>query len=495
MSNDNHIIQDMRANLNSLQDSGWNFPNEFKRENFVEKLRNEFGNNSKDDLASKEISVSIAGRIMANRRQGKVVFIDLQDTSDTIQLFISKGKIGEDLFEIVKNCGRGDIIGVKGMLFITQRGEFSVMVSQFEVLNKCLRPLPDNFCGLNDRETRYRQRYLDLIMNQDTRNTFKIRSKIVSYIRRFFDDRDFLEVETNLLQSVPSGANAKKFDTHMESLDIALSLRVAPELALKRLVVGGIYNVYEIGKNFRNEGLSPRHNPEFTMVEFYQAYSTYHDLMNLTEELLNGIATNVLNSDNGLIPYGEFELNFSEPFLRMTVVESIINYVENVSVQDLTSLSAIKVLVGRLNISINENWGLGRIQMEIFDELVESNLIQPTFITEYPKEVSPLARVSNHNIDVTDRFELFIAGRELANGFSELNDSKDQYERFMEQIKEKELGDDEAMPFDADYITALEYALPPTAGEGIGIDRLVMLFTNSSTIRDVVLFPQLRNLD
>ena len=492
---DNHIIKDMQKSLEQMLESGWKFPNNFKRTDMNGELRKNYSHLSKEELESyfdgddKTIDVSVAGRIMAKRRQGKVAFLELQDSSGKIQLFIQKNHIGEELYESVKSTYRGDIVGVKGHLFKTMKGEFSIMVDSYEVLNKCLRPLPEKFHGLNDQETCYRQRYLDLMMNNNTRDTFKTRSKIVSYIRRFFDSRDFLEVETPALQSVPSGANATKFDTHMNSLDLDLSLRVAPELALKRLVVGGLDSVYEIGKNFRNEGLSTRHNPEFTMIEFYQAYSTYHDLMDMTEELLKGISENICGTTN--VIYGEHNINFGNNFERLTVIEAILKH-SDVEENILLSLDSAKIYAKELGISLNDNWGLGRIQMEIFDEVAEEKLIQPTFITEYPIEVSPLARISDHNPNVTDRFELFIAGRELANGFSELNDSQDQHERFMKQIEEKELGDDEAMPYDEDYITALQYALPPTAGEGIGIDRLVMLFTNSQTIKDVILFPQMK---
>jgi len=499
---ENHIIRDMNKKLDKMMESGWNFPNGFKRENMNAELRDNYGHLTKeelenyfdtkgDDTQSKTINVIVAGRIMVKRRQGKVAFMDLVDASGKIQLFIQKSHIGEDAYEIIKATDRGDIVGVKGTLFKTMKGEFTIMVDSYEILNKCLRPLPEKFHGLNDQETCYRQRYIDLMINEQTRDVFKTRSKIVSYIRRFFDSRDFLEVETPALQSIPSGATATKFDTHMNSLDLDLSLRVAPELALKRLVVGGIENVYEIGKNFRNEGLSTRHNPEFTMIEFYQAYSTYHDLMDMTEELLQGIAKDVCNFDNGVVKYGEHNIDFEKDFERLTVLEAIMKH-NHVTEETLKSLDLATVFAKSLNIEVNNNWGLGRLQMEIFDEVAEKLLIQPTFVTEYPIEVSPLARVSDHDKSVTDRFELFIAGRELANGFSELNDSKDQHERFMKQIEEKEFGDEEAMPYDADYITALEYALPPTAGEGIGIDRLVMLFTNSQTIKDVILFPQMK---
>lgn len=492
---DNNIMRDMQKSLSELLSTGWNYPNSFKRKDLNETLRLEYGHLDKETLETSEpIEVTVAGRIMIKRRQGKIAFMDLVDSSGKIQLYIQKNVVGEDLYEIVKSTHRGDIVGIKGVLYKTMKGEFSINVMSYEILNKCLMPLPEKFHGLSDQETCYRQRYIDLMMNEETRNTFKRRSKIISYIRNYFNERDFMEVETPTLQSIPSGANAKKFDTHMNSLNLDLSLRVAPELSLKKLVVGGLESVYEIGKNFRNEGLSTRHNPEFTMIEFYQAYSTYHDLMDLTEDLLKGIALDVCKSEDRFMPYGEHNINFGNTFKRLTVLEAIQEH-SDVSLETLLDYDSIVSYAKSIGLKIDANWGLGRIQMEVFDEVAETKLIQPTFITEYPVEVSPLARLNNKNPNVTDRFELFIAGRELANGFSELNDAQDQHERFMKQIDAKSLGDDEAMPYDEDYVTALKYALPPTAGEGIGIDRLVMLFTNSHTIKDVILFPQVKSID
>jgi len=362
-------------------------------------------------------------------------------------------------------------------------------VDSIKLLTKSLRPLPEKFHGLSDQEIRYRQRYVDLIMNEDSRNVFKRRSEIITYIRNFFNNNSFLEVETPMMQTIPGGATAKPFETHHNALDVDMYLRIAPELYLKRLVVGGMDRVFEINRNFRNEGLSTRHNPEFTMIEFYQAYATYHDLMDLTEELFKGIATKVCGSSK--ITYQGDEFDFSQSFERLSVFDSILKYNSNLSADDLNEENA-KNTAKSMGIQVKDTWGLGKIQIEIFEASVEEKLMQPTFITEYPTEVSPLARRNDNNPFITDRFELFIGGREIANGFSELNDAEDQAERFKAQVAEKDAGDDEAMHYDGDYIRALEYGMPPTAGEGIGIDRLVMLFTDSPSIRDVILFPHMR---
>jgi lysyl-tRNA synthetase class 2 len=376
------------------------------------------------------------------------------------------------------------------VLFITQTGELSVKVDDIRLLTKALRPLPEKFHGIADQEIKYRQRYLDLIMSEQSRNTFLIRSKVVAYIRQFLIERQFLEVETPMMQVIPGGATARPFTTFHNALDMDMFLRIAPELYLKRLVVGGFERVFEINRNFRNEGLSTRHNPEFTMLEFYQAYAEYTDLMDLTEEMLRGIALEVLGQTE--VTYQGEQYDFSKPFDRMTVVESILHFNPELTPADLdTREAAVKVAVN-LNIPVKEGYGLGKVQIEIFEKTVESRLMNPTFITAYPVEVSPLARRNDHNPHVTDRFEFFVGGREIANGFTELNDAEDQAARFQKQVEEKEAGDDEAMHFDADYITALEHGMPPTAGEGIGIDRLVMLFTDAPSIRDVLLFPHMR---
>jgi lysyl-tRNA synthetase class 2 len=405
-------------------------------------------------------------------------------------LFVTRDELEEGFYnEQFKKWDIGDIIGASGTLFKTKTGELSIRVCDIRLLTKSLRPLPEKFHGLSDQETIYRQRYVDLIMNETSRDVFKRRSAIVAYIRNFFLEHDYLEVETPMMQVIPGGATAKPFVTHHNVLDMDLYLRIAPELYLKRLVVGGMDRVFEINRNFRNEGLSTRHNPEFTMIEFYQAYATYHDLMDLTETLFRGIATDVCGSAN--IHYQGDDFDFSKSFTRLSVVDSILQHNPALTVADLQEGSA-KSTAEKLGIHIKDNWGLGKIQIEIFEATVEEKLIQPTFITEYPTEVSPLARRNDDNPFITDRFELFIGGREIANGFSELNDAEDQAQRFQDQVSEKDAGDDEAMHYDADYIRALEYGMPPTAGEGIGIDRLVMLFTNSPSIRDVLLFPHMR---
>jgi lysyl-tRNA synthetase class 2 len=489
LSTENHIVKERLSKLDSYKQKGFNYPNQMSNTHTADLLQNSYSEHTKIELEEAQIPVTISGRIMGKRRSGKLMFLDLASNCDRIQIFISKGDVGEDVYADIRTWDVGDIATFTGVLFRTMKGELSVQTKHVILLNKTLRPLPEKFHGLKDTETCYRQRYLDLIMHKETRERFKMRSKIIKFIRNYLDEEDFLEVDTNILQSIPSGATAKKFMTHMDSLNLDLNLRVAPELPLKRLVVGGFERVYEIGKNFRNEGLSTRHNPEFTMVEFYQAYTDYHGLMDKTESMLQGIAQMASGSD--IVSYGDYEIDFSN-FTRMTVLEAIIKYQPKINIEDLNQIETAIEVAKSFNIDINKNWGLGRIQMEIFEEVAEEQLIQPTFITEYPVEVSPLARVNDDNSHVTDRFELFIAGRELANGFSELNDPLDQHTRFLEQIKEKDLGDDEAMPYDADYIQALEYGLPPTAGEGIGVDRLVMLFTNSHSIKDVMLFPQLK---
>ena len=427
---------------------------------------------------------------MLKRIMGKASFVQLQDTSGQIQLFVTRDELDEGFYnEQFKKWDIGDIIGASGVLFKTQTGELSIRVGDIKLLTKSLRPLPEKFHGLTDQETIYRQRYVDLIMNEGSRKVFQRRSEIISYIRQFFIRHSYLEVETPMMQVIPGGAAAKPFVTHHNALDMDLFLRIAPELYLKRLVVGGFDKVFEINRNFRNEGLSPRHNPEFTMIEFYEAYANYHDYMDLTENLFKGIAIDVCKSAK--IKYQGDEFDFSKPFERLSVFDSILKYNPKLSASDLSE-DNVRTTASNLGIHLKDNWGLGKIQIEIFEATVEEKLIQPTFVTEYPTEVSPLARRNDQNSFITDRFELFIGGREIANGFSELNDPEDQAQRFKDQVSEKDAGDDEAMHYDADYIRALEYGMPPTAGEGIGIDRLVMLFTDSASIRDVLLFPHMR---
>jgi len=487
---DNKLITERRSKLSALRETGNPFVNDFRPENLAKDIIEKYNGLSKEELDEKNVVVSVAGRMMLKRVMGKASFAHIQDTSDQIQLFVTRDELPEGFYnEQFKKWDIGDIIGATGSLFKTKVGELSVRVDSIKLLTKSLRPLPEKFHGLSDQEIRYRQRYVDLIMNEYSRNVFKRRSEIITYIRNFFNNNSFLEVETPMMQTIPGGATAKPFETHHNALDVDMYLRIAPELYLKRLVVGGMDRVFEINRNFRNEGLSTRHNPEFTMIEFYQAYATYHDLMDLTEELFKGIATEVCG--NSKITYQGDEFDFSQPFERLSVFDSILKFNPSLSDADLDENNA-KDTAKKMGIQVKDTWGLGKIQIEIFEASVEEKLMQPTFITEYPTEVSPLARRNDNNPFITDRFELFIGGREIANGFSELNDAEDQAERFKAQVAEKDAGDDEAMHYDGDYIRALEYGMPPTAGEGIGIDRLVMLFTDSPSIRDVLLFPHMR---
>ena len=490
---ENQLITLRREKLAKIRKQGIAFPNKFKREHYAKSLQEQYKAKDKPWFEENEINVSVAGRIMLKRIMGKASFITISDMSGRIQLYVQKNLLGNELYNAFKSWDIGDIIGATGKLFKTNRGELSVKLDHLELLTKSLRPLPEKFHGLTDHEQRYRQRYLDLIMSEETRNTFRMRAKIVSYIRNFFTKRDYIEVETPMLQVIPGGATARPFETHHNVLGIDMYMRIAPELYLKRLVVGGFERVFEINRNFRNEGLSTRHNPEFTMIEFYQAYATYHDLMDITETLMKGIAIDLLGSAK--ITYQGDVYDFAKPFARMSVKESILYFNENITEADLETEYRAQKLAESLEIKTEEYWGLGKLQIEIFEKTVEHRLINPTFITEYPAEVSPLARRNDDNAFITDRFEFFVGGRELANGFSELNDAEDQAERFKKQVAEKEAGDDEAMHYDDDYIRALEYGLPPTAGEGIGIDRLVMLFTDSPSIRDVILFPHMRPED
>jgi len=487
---ENKLIAERRSKLASLREEGNPFVNDFKPKDLAQNLHEEFDEVSNEALEEGNNGVSVAGRIMLKRIMGKASFVQLQDSSGQIQLFITRDELNDGFYnDQFKKWDIGDIVGVTGVLFKTKTGELSVRVNDIKLLTKSLRPLPDKFHGLSDQETIYRQRYVDLIVNEDSRKVFQRRSQIIAYIRQFFINNDYLEVETPMMQVIPGGASAKPFVTHHKALDLELFLRIAPELYLKRLIVGGLERVFEINRNFRNEGLSTRHNPEFTMIEFYQAYATYHDFMDLTESLLKGIAIDVCESSK--IYYQGDDFDFSKSFDRLSVFDSILKYNPQLKANDLSAESAKKT-AKKLGIHLKDGWGLGRIQIEIFEATVEEKLIQPTFITQYPTEVSPLARRNDEDPFITDRFELFIGGREIANGFSELNDAEDQAQRFQDQVKEKDAGNDEAMHYDADYIRALEYGMPPTAGEGIGVDRLVMFFTNSPSIRDVLLFPHMR---
>ena len=486
----NDQITERRKKLDVLRKQGKAYPNGFSRDSLAADLHQKYDAIEKEELDPQQIPVKIAGRVLTRRIMGKACFATLQDMSGKIQIFFRQNDLGEEILEEFKKSDIGDIFAIEGVVFKTKTGELSVKALKIILLTKALRPLPDKWAGLNDQETKYRQRYVDLIVNEDSRNTFKIRSKVTQYMRRFLDDRGFLEVETPMMHTIPGGATARPFTTHHNALDMPLFLRVAPELYLKRLVVGGFEKVYEINRNFRNEGLSTRHNPEFTMLEFYWGYADYNDLMDLTEEMLQGMVKEVLGSET--FTSSEVDYDFSQPFTRISVTDAILKYNPDIKSDDLKNLESASEIAKKLHLKLDKIWGLGRVLMEIFEETAEEKLLQPTFVTEYPTEVSPLSRKNDDNPEITDRFEFFVGGRELANGFSELNDPDDQAERFRAQVKAKDAGDDEAMHFDSDYIRALEYGMPPTAGEGIGIDRLVMLLTDSPTIRDVLLFPHMR---
>ncbi|MEE4251135.1 MAG: lysine--tRNA ligase [Alcanivoracaceae bacterium] len=480
---DNKLIAERRQKLDALREQGNPFPNDFRHDVLAAELHQAHGDKSKEELEPLAIRAKVAGRVMARRGP----FMVLQDQSGRIQIYADKA-VQQD----IKHWDIGDIVGVEGVLHKSGKGDLYVMIERQQLLTKSLRPLPEKWHGLTDTEQRYRQRYVDLIINEDTRDTFRIRAAVISGIRQYLVARGFYEAETPMLQVIPGGATARPFITHHNALDLQMYMRIAPELYLKRLVVGGFDRVFEINRNFRNEGLSTRHNPEFTMVEFYQAYSDYRDMMNLTEDMLRTVARDVLGKTE--IEYQGEVFDFGKPFARMTVVESILHFNPDITEQQLGDIAQARDVAKRLGIPLKDSYGLGKVQIEIFEKTVEHQLKQPTFITEYPTEVSPLARRSDSNPFVTDRFEFFVGGREIANGFSELNDAEDQAERFHKQVAEKDAGDDEAMFFDEDYITALEYGMPPAAGEGIGIDRLVMLFTDSPSIRDVILFPHMRPL-
>ena len=483
--NENKLIAQRREKLDAIRSGRQAFPNEFVRQHIAEDLHSLCGNKSQKELEKLALETTIAGRIM--RMRGP--FVVIKDASGQIQLYMNNKSFSKDLALELKSLDLGDIIGVKGEVFKTGKDELTVRVAGFELLTKSLRPLPDKYRGLTDTEMRYRRRYVDLIVNEKSRAVFEMRSRIIGFIRKYFEDLGFIEVETPMMQIIPGGATARPFITHHNALDQDMYLRVAPELFLKRLIVGGFEKVYELNRNFRNEGLSTRHNPEFTMLEFYQAYARYQDLMDLTEDLFRNIAENVLGATT--INYQGSSYDFTKPFTRMTVMEAIKKFC-NAKEQEFKSKDSVIKLANSLDIHFDEAWGKGKIVMEIFEQKVEGQLDQPIFITEYPIEVSPLARRNENNPEVTDRFELIIGGRELANGFSELNDPEDQANRFKAQAAQKELGNKEAMHFDNDYVTALEYGMPPTAGEGIGIDRVVMLFTDSPSIKDVLLFPHMR---
>jgi lysyl-tRNA synthetase, class II len=490
-NNENDLVAQRRTQLQALRENGNAYPNDFRRDSYAADLIKAYGERSKEELAEANITVKVAGRMMTRRVMGKASFAHVQDMTGQIQIYVRRDDLAEGIYnEQFKKWDIGDILAVDGFMMLTNKGELSIHVTSIRLLTKSLRPLPEKFHGLTDQETRYRQRYLDLVMNEESRDVFRIRSEVVDFIRRYLREHDYMEVETPMMHVIPGGATARPFITHHNSLDMDLYLRIAPELYLKRLVVGGIERVFEINRSFRNEGVSPRHNPEFTMLEFYQAYADYEDLMNLTEDMIKGLVKEI--SGDYKITYQGEEYDVGQDFVRMTVKESLLKHNPELTEKDLDSSERLREILADLGVGLESSYGLGKLQIELFEKTVESNLKIPTFITAYPTEVSPLARKSDDDPFVTDRFEFFVAGREIANGFSELNDPEDQAERFRLQVEDKEAGDQEAMHYDEDYITALEYGMPPTAGEGIGIDRLVMFLTDAASIRDVILFPHMR---
>ncbi|NJD89158.1 MAG: lysine--tRNA ligase [Betaproteobacteria bacterium] len=490
---ENQIIAERRAKLARLRESGQAFPNDFRRDQLADEVHAAHGAKTAEELEAARPAARVAGRMMLKRLMGKASFATLQDMSGRIQIYVKTDLVGAETYEAFKHWDLGDIVGVEGTLFKTRTGELTIQATSVRLLSKSIRPLPDKFHGLADMEARYRQRYVDLIVNPESRENFVKRSKLVQAIREFFVARGYLEVETPMMHPIPGGAAAKPFMTHHNALDMDLYLRIAPELYLKKLVVGGLEKVFEINRNFRNEGISTRHNPEFTMIEFYEAYRDYRYLMDLTEELLRECARKVCGTTT--LPYQGETIDLGRPFDRLTMAEAIAKYNPRYPLAELSKPGYLKAALGPFEVEVFPTDGLGLLQLKLFEATTESKLVQPTFIVAHPTDVSPLARANDADPAVTDRFELFITGREMANGFSELNDPEDQAARFLAQAKAKEAGDEEAMYYDADFIRALEYGLPPTAGEGIGIDRVAMLFTDSPSIRDVILFPQLKSAD
>lgn len=489
----NELIAQLQAKLDDISASGKQpYPNQFKRTDYAADLQTAFEGVTKAEIEEKvangeKTQVHVAGRVMLNRGS----FIVIQDMTGRIQLYVARKELDEDTLASIKSLDLGDIVGVSGYIGRSGKGDLYVHIEEFTLLTKALRPMPNKFHGLADVEARYRNRHLDLMTNEATRDTFVIRSQVISGIRKFMLSERFMEVETPMMHPIPGGAVARPFETHHNALDMPLYLRIAPELYLKRLVIGGFEKVFEINRSFRNEGVSTRHNPEFTMIEFYQAYADYHDLIDLTERLFNQLAIDILGTTE--LTYQGEAISLKAPFARLSMSDAIAQYAEGFDMSRIDDRDYLADYVtNTLHQPINDVFGVGKLKTIVFEETAEHKLRQPTFITEYPAETSPLARRSDDNPEITDRFELFIGGRELANGFSELNDPADQAERFRGQVAEKDAGDDEAMHFDEEYIEALSYGLPPTAGEGIGIDRLVMLFTDSASIRDVILFPHMR---
>ena len=487
---DNQIIAERRGKLRALRMQGNAYPNDFRRDALAAELHDAHDAKAAEELEAEPTTVAVAGRMLLKRVMGKASFAALQDMSGRIQLYITNDHAGIDIHDAFKHWDLGDIVGARGTLFKTRTGELTVKVTDLRLLSKALRPLPEKFHGLTDQEQRYRQRYVDLITSPETRRVFVARSRIVQAMREFFVARGYLEVETPMMHPIPGGAAARPFVTHHNALDTELYLRIAPELYLKKLVVGGLEKVFEINRNFRNEGISTRHNPEFTMLEFYEAFQDYRYLMDLSETLLREVAGKVCGST--LIEYQGQSIDLGQPFDRLTMAEAIAKYNPDRRLSELGLPEYLRTSLAPLGVDVLATDGVGMLQLKLFEATTESKLQRPTFIVAHPTDVSPLARANDADPAVTDRFELFITGREIANGFSELNDPEDQAARFNEQAKAKDAGDDEAMHYDADYIRALEYGLPPTAGEGIGIDRVVMLLTDSPSIRDVILFPQLK---
>jgi lysyl-tRNA synthetase class 2 len=487
---ENALIAERRRKLDALREEGNPFPNDFRRNALAEELQQSYGKHEDEHLREEDVHVAVSGRMLAKRVMGKASFIKLQDRTGQIQVRLERDRLPDGVYQAFKKWDVGDILGAAGSLFRTRTGELTVMADEVRLLTKSLRPLPEKFHGLTDQEIRYRRRYVDLIMNEDSREVFRKRSAIIAYIRAFLDSQDYLEVETPMMQTTPGGAIARPFTTHHNALDMDMYLRVAPELNLKRLTVGGFERVYEINRNFRNEGVSTQHNPEFTMLELYRAYADYEDLIVMIEALLKGMSQSVLGDT--IVSYQEETYDFGKAFARMTVEEVIGKYNPDFDMAKIRDFDYLVEFANKLGIKVEDNYGPGKLQIEIFEKTGEDRLRQPTFVTRYPTEVSPLSRKNDDDPFVADRFELFIGGREIANGFSELNDPEDQEARFRAQAENRSAGDDEALVYDADYIRALEYGLPPTAGLGLGIDRLVMLFTDSPSIRDVLLFPHMR---
>jgi lysyl-tRNA synthetase class 2 len=486
---ENHLIAERRAKLAKLRERGIAFPNDFRRNALAAHLLTAYGEKPPEVLDAMAVQVSVAGRMRIKRVMGRASFAKLEDSSGAIQVFLQRDTLGE-VYDDFKTWDVGDIVGAAGVLFKTKTGELSVRVERFVLLTKSLRPLPDKWHGIADTEMRYRRRYVDLIMNEESRRTFETRSRIISHLRAFLDTRGFLEVETPMLHPIPGGAAAKPFKTHHNALDIDMYLRIAPELYLKRLTVGGFERVYEINRNFRNEGVSTRHNPEFTMLELYQAYADYKDLMEMIETLFQGLADTLLGTRT--VVYQDTVLDLAKPFARQSIEEIILANNPELDPMSLRDLMYLRRVCDQMKIAYKPGDGAGRLQIEIFEKTGEHTLIQPTFAYAYPAEVSPLSRRNDRDPFITDRWEFFVGGRELANGFSELNDAEDQAQRFKDQVMRKDAGDEEAMYYDADYVRALEYGMPPTAGLGLGVDRTVMLFTDAPSIRDVLLFPHMR---